>query len=73
MQKHLRNAYQVIDLFEHISCILDAFHIIAIDQNKIRLDAFQIFVEEVFDLEYLAYTGVFHVINQKKYFLKDVF
>ena len=73
MQKHLGNAYHVIDLFEHNSCILDAFHIIEIDQNKIQLDAFQVFVEEVSNLKYLAYTEVFPIINQKIYFLKDVF
>ena len=73
MQKNLGNAYHVIDLFEHISCILDAFHIIEIDQDKIQLDAFQVFVEEVSNLKYLAYIEVFHVINQKIYFLKDVF
>ena len=73
MQRHLGNGYHVIILFEQISCILDAFHIIEIDQNKIQLDAFQVFVEEVYNLEYLAYTEVFHVINQKIYFLKDVF
>ena len=73
MQNNIGNAYQVIDFFEHISCILDAFHIIEIDQNKIQLDAFQVFVEEVSNLEYLAYTEVFPVINQKIYFLKDVF
>ena len=48
MQKHLGNTYHMIDLFEHISCILDAF---------------QVFVEEVSNLGYLAYTEVFHVIN----------
>ena len=63
MQKHLGNACHVNDLCEHISCILDAFHIIEIDQNKIEVDAFQVFVEEVSNLEYLAYTEVFHVIN----------
>ena len=70
MEKHLGNAYHVINLFEHISCILDAFHIIEIDQNNIQLDAFQVFVEEVSNLEYLAFIEVFHVINQKMYFLK---
>ena len=48
MQKHLGNAYHVINLFEHISCILDAF---------------QVFVEEVSNLEYLAYNEVFTVVN----------
>ena len=70
MQKHLGNAYHVNDLSEHISGILDAFHMIEIDQNKIQLDAFQVFVEEVSNLEYLAYTEVFHVINQKMYFFE---
>ena len=73
MQKHIGNAYHVIDLSKHISCILYAFHMIEIDQNKIQLDAFQVFVEEVSNLEFLAYTKVFHVINQKIYFLKYVF
>ena len=53
--------------------LVDAFHIIEIDQNNILLDAFQVFVEEVSNLEYLAYTEVFPIINQKIYFLKDVF
>ena len=53
--------------------LVDAFHIIEIDQNNISLDAFQVFVEEVYNLEYLAYTEVFLVINQKIYFLKGVF
>ena len=73
MQKQLGNAYHMIELFEQISCILNAFHIIEIDQNKIQLDAFQVFVEEASNLQYLAYIEVFPVINQKKYFLKDVF
>ena len=73
MQKHLGNAYHMIDLFEHISCKLHGFHIIEIDQNNIQLNAFQVFVEEVSNLEYLADTEIFHVINQKIYFLKDVF
>ena len=45
MKKDLGNAYNMIDLSEHIS--LDAFHMIEIDQNNIHLDAFQVFVEEV--------------------------
>ena len=42
---------------------VDAFHIIEIDLNEISLDAFQVFVEEVSNLEYLAYAEVFPVIS----------
>ena len=43
MQKHLGNAYHVNDLSEHISGILDAFHMIEIDYNKIHGDEFELF------------------------------
>ena len=43
MQKNIGNASHVIDWYEQISCILDAFHMIEINYNKIQLDAFQVF------------------------------
>ena len=44
MQKHIGNASNVIDLSKHISCILlDAFHLIEIGYNTIKVDEFQVF------------------------------
>ena len=45
MQKHLGNASHVIDYSKCISCILDAFHMIEIDSNKIQMMNLKYFVE----------------------------